>query len=395
MSFQEQSGVTTILRVETTPGVLAPNDAEAFVFPTMPGNGLKLTKAPVADPTVRPDKQRRRPRHGPRSVSGSLSGVLGVGVFDKIFPGVMRSAWSAPLADSGLSLSYNPGTGVLSAASGIDFLADGYRVGDVIWLDGSTDNDDIPVVLSAVGTLTATVANRAAWASMSADTGCTINRGKKLIMPATPVPTSYSLEHWEPEATSSSRFVGVQVGGVTFNQPAEGIVSCDFPFTGLDLNTPASARYFTSAETIEALGLVAADAVVCYNGVAVETLQAMTLAVNNQLSLVPVIGSNRSPAVFGGVADPTATLTFLKQDRSVLEQFVGETTGLSMTIVYREPTGNRFVAVTIPSFTVGDVDTVRIGASGPQFETATLLIGVPTEADRDPSMLTITTSEPL
>ncbi len=124
-------------------------------------------------------------------------------------------------------------------------------------------------------------------------------------------------------------------------------------------------------------------------------LSAMTLALDLGLTTTPVIGSVLTPDVFGGVANPTATLTFLKSDQSIMSQFLNETTGLSLTVVYKDVAGTDFFAVSLPSFTVGNVETQRIGPSGAQLETATLLIGVPTESGRDTSMVTFITSAAL
>ncbi len=392
-TFQEQSNVITTFREETTFGVLADNDADALVFPTSPGNGLQLTKAPIPDPTVRADKQQRRPRHGPRTSTGSLNGVLAVGAFDPLFEGAMRNTWATTLTSGTFAMTYVAATGVLTRDSG-SFSGEGFKVGDVVNVTGAASANTAPLVLGAVGTTTVTVANKSALASVVADAGCALVRPKKLTMPSVSIPKSYSIEHWEATAASSQRFLGCRVGSVTFNQPPEGMVSCDFGFTGQDMDVEAT-QYFTNAVTPSALGLVAVDAIVCYNGAVITTMSAMTLALDLGLTTTPVIGSVLTPDVFGGVANPTATLTFLKSDQSIMSQFLNETTGLSLTVVYKDVAGTDFFAVSLPSFTVGNVETQRIGPSGAQLETATLLIGVPTESGRDTSMVTFITSAAL
>ncbi len=393
MAFQLQSGVITTVREETTFGVLATNDADALVFPTSPGNGMTLTKAPIPDPTVRADQQVKRPRHGPRTSTGSLSGVLAVGSYDPLFEGLMRTSWAAELTSGTFAMTYVASTGVLTRDSG-SFAGEGFRVGDVVDVTGAISGNTAPLVLVAVGTLTCTVGNKTALADATADAGCALVRGKKLAAPSVPVPKSYSIEHWEAAAASSQRFLGCRVGSATFNQPPEGMVSVEFGFTGQDMDLD-TALYFTNATTPTAQGLVAVDAIVCYNGAVVSTLASMTLALDLGLTTTPVIGSVLTPDVFGGVGNPTATLTFLKENQTVQSAFLAETTGLSLTVVYKEVTGGEYFAISIPSFTVGNVETQRIGPSGAQLETATLLIGVPTEANRDASMVTFITSAAL
>jgi hypothetical protein len=250
----------------------------------------------------------------------------------------------------------------------------------------------IPMVLVSVGTTTCTVGNRLSVVDVSGPTGVTITRPKKVSMGSSPVRRSFSVEHWEAVAASSQRFLGCRVASLAFTQPPEGMVGVDFGFVGQDMAAPASSQYFTSATNTTTLGMASVDAIVCYNGEQVATLSAASLSLDLGLSSTPVIGSVLTPDVFDGVAGVTGSLTFLKQNTGLMTQFLGETATLSLQLVYREVGTQGFVAVNVGQFSVGSVETERIGESGAQLETVSILVGIPTASDRDASMLTLCTS---
>jgi len=393
VSFQLQPNVDTRYRVETAFGVLPTNDSTARRFRTNAGSGLSLTKAPISPNEIRSDLQRVRGRHGPRSVTGSLAGDLSLGSFDTLLEAALRATYTAPLTSATFTLTtYVAATGIMTRASG-SFSGEGFRVGDVVTFNSAVGaNSGIPMILVAVGTTTATVGNRLSVVDASGPTGVTVTRPKKLAAGATPVRRSFSVEHWEAGAASSQRFLGCRVASLAFAQPPEGMVGVDFGFIGQDMAAPASSQYFTSATDTTTLGMVAVDAIVCYNGAQVATLSAASLTLDLGLSSTPVIGSVLTPDVFDGVAGVTGSLTFLKQNTGLMTQFLNETGTLSLQLMYREAGTQGFVAVNVGQFSVGSVETERIGESGAQLETASILVGIPTATDRDASMLTICTS---
>lgn len=392
VSFQLQPNVRTAYRVETVYGTLPTNDSTARVFRTNPGTGLALTKSPIVANEVRSDLQKVRDRHGSRVVSGSLAADLSLTTFDPLLEAALRGTFSAVLTSPSFTAGYVASTGILTRGTG-SFIGEGYKVGDVVTLAGANVSAQagIPLVLVAVGTTTATVGNRASITDITSAAVTTVSRPKKVIMPASPVLRSFSVEHWEAGATSSQRFLGCRVGSLAFTQPPVGMVGVEFGFTGQDMALGASS-YFAAATEFTSTPMAAVDAIVCYNGAQIATLSAASLTLDLGLTTTPVIGSVLSPNVFDGVVGVTGSLTFLKSAQTLMSQFLGETTGLSLQLMYREAGTNGFIAVNVPNFTVGSVETERIGAQGAQLETAQIMVGVASGSDRDASMLTLCTS---
>jgi hypothetical protein len=388
ISLQPQAQVLTAYGTETTFGTIATNDSTAKIFRTTSGQGLKLSKAPIASEEVRSDLQRQRDRHGAQSVTGTLGGELSLGTFDDLLQASMRSTWSAPLTSGAFSFSYDPATGVITRATG-GFLSEGFRIGDTVTLVGAGSNSGIPVTLTAVSAATCTVGNRLALGTASTVAGVTMVRPKKLVTGTTR--RSFSVEHWQPAITNSERFLGCRASGFTLNVPASGPIGIEFAFTGRSLVTN-TARYFTSAVNTTSLQMASPDAVIIYNGTQAATVTALTLALTNNHTVPPVAGSTLSPDVIEGAGQVTGSVTMYVTSQAQLNAFVNETGPLSLQVMCRELATAGFITFGVQNFTLGDYTTERIGQGDAQLVTFPLLVGVATDAQSDASMLTICAS---
>ncbi len=389
-TFAEKAGVLTVFREEDTFGVLADNDSDAVVFRANAGNGLVLNKEPIAVREVRADQQKVRDRHGFRTVTGEMSADLSVASFDGLIEAGFRGTWAAPLTSGTFSMTYDDATGVLTRDSG-NFGTEGFRVGDAVNVTGAASANTQPLILTAVGTTTVTVGNKTAMADAVADAGCALVRPKKLIMPAAPVRRSFTWEHWVAAIARSQRFVGCRMDGLGFTIVPGEPVGLNVNLVGQNM-TVAGTQYFTAATEYDNPPLVAVDAAICYNGTPIETLTAANVSWNLGMAGQPVIGSTFTPDVFGGVVAPTVSLSTIISDDTIVEQFLNETTGLSLQFLFREVGSSEFALLNTGSFTIGQATTARIDASGAQTVDATLLVGIPSETNRDPSMFTYITS---
>jgi hypothetical protein len=389
VSIQPQAGVTTVYREQTTPGVLATNDSSARVFRSTSTAGLRLVKSAVATAEVRSDLQKQRDRHGMRSVAGELPAELSLGTFDDLLQAVMRSTWSSPLTSGSFTLtSYVQSTGVITRATG-SFLGEGFRVGDTIFANSAIGvNQNIPVVLTAVGTTTATVGNRTAWVDVSGPTGVTVTRSKKLTLGTTR--RYFSVEHWAPTIADSQRFIDVRVSSVSFTFERGQPIGVSFGFTGRDMQTGTS-QYFTSPTTSTSLQMTAADSLAILLGAQSLTLTSATLTLNLNHILPEVAGSVTGPDVIEGQATVEGSVTFYVTSQAQLAAYLAETQ-VALSLLFRELGTNGFVGVSATNCTFGDYTTERIGQSDAQLVTVPLIVGIASGGDRDASMLTIQAS---
>jgi hypothetical protein len=389
VSIQPQAGVTTVYREQTTPGVLATNDSSARVFRSTSTAGLRLVKSAVATAEVRSDLQKQRDRHGMRSVAGELPAELSLGTFDDLLQAVMRSTWSSPLTSGSFTLtSYVQSTGVITRATG-SFVGEGFRVGDTIFANSAIGvNQNIPVVLTAVGTTTATVGNRTAWVDVSGPTGVTVTRSKKLTLGTTR--RYFSVEHWAPTIADSQRFIDVRVSSVSFTFERGQPIGVSFGFTGRDMQTGTS-QYFTSPTTSTSLQMTAADSLAILLGAQSLTLTSATLTLNLNHILPEVAGSVTGPDVIEGQATVEGSVTFYVTSQAQLAAYLAETQ-VVLSLLFRELGTNGFIGVSATNCTFGDYTTERIGQSDAQLVTVPLIVGIASGSDRDASMLTIQAS---
>lgn len=389
VSIQPQAGVTTVFREQTTPGVIATNDSTARVFRSTSTAGLRLVKSAVATAEVRSDLQKQRDRHGMRSVAGELPAELSLGTFDDLLQAVMRSTWTTPLTSGSFTLtSYDQTTGVITRGSG-SFVGEGFRVGDVVVFNASVGaNVGRPMVLTAVGTTTATVGNRLSIDTVTGPTGVTVTRSKKLTLGTTR--RYFSIEHWAPTITDSQRFIDVRVSSVSFSFERGQPIGVSFGFTGRDMQT-GTAQYFTSATTSTSLQMTAADSLAILLGAQSLTLTSATLTLNLNHILPEVAGSVTGPDVIEGQATVEGSVTFYVRSQAELTAYLAETQ-VALSLLFRELGTNGFIGVSATNCTFGDYTTERIGQSDAQLVTVPLIVGIASGSDRDASMLTIQAS---
>lgn len=401
MPIQSKANVTTAYKVQAAHGVLPVNDATARIFPTYAGAGFSGTKTSIPNLTIRPTLDRLRPRHGLVSVQGSVQGALALGTYDPLFEAALRGTWSAILTSASFTAGYVASTGVLTRGTG-SFLAEGYKVGDGVFLAGANVSAQagIPLVLTAVSALTCTVGNNVAIpgntfvpiTDIGSAAATTLVRPKKLIQATSPVFREFAFEHWEPAITNSERYIDCRVDTMTMGMPIDGNGDVSFGFRGTNV-LPAAAQYFTAAVQSVATAMSGPDCVIIYNGSASVTIAGASLTTRNNTEAPNVLGSTIAPNVVDGVMDIDAELTFQRDSRANLVAFLAESGPFSMTFLWREIGTNGFITQSIPAFTLGNATPAeRIGESGPQIETVPLLIGIGTGADRDPSMITMCTS---
>jgi hypothetical protein len=218
-------------------------------------------------------------------------------------------------------------------------------------------------------------------------------RPKKVIQSTSPTLRSFSVEHWGATAANSERYLGCRVGSLAFSQPAEGMIGLDVGFIGID-RALASTQYFTSATAFTTTPMAAPDAVLCYAGSQALAVQSCSLSMDLQSDAPSVVGSVISPNVFDGVMTVKGSLTLMQQDQTNITAFQSETP-LSLTLLYKEQGTANFIAISVPTFTLGAATAQnRISPSGPVLETCDMLVGVGSGTDRDASMITCTTSAP-
>jgi hypothetical protein len=298
---------------------------------------LDLSKATYTSAEILASQQRRDFRHGVRKVSGSISGELSVGGYQKPFESIMRqlvqvaATTGAIITVTAATTGTNTGTFTRSAGS---FVTDGFKIGDVVnwsgWATTGVPNNAHNMMITALSATVMTVITLdgvAIGAKAAGDSVTAVLAGKKTWIPASGQTRDYyTIEHWFADIAQSEQFTDCVFTGATIQLPPTGMATVEFPVMGLNMVTGV-AEYFTTPAAPPTGGILAAvNGVLMVGGAAVATVTGMNITINgNYSSPGGVVGSNVDPDIFPGVVDVSGQITVLFQNATYRDMFVNET----------------------------------------------------------------------
>lgn len=351
-------------------------------FRIQPGQGLKMDRALIEDPTVRSDGQREMARLGSKSVTGTYPGTLSVGTFNTLLAALFRNTFAATAVkftcDGGAahtSLATTL-TNTLTLVGSDSFIAThGIRVGDVIRLGAmGAGVDSINAIVATVAANVITVIG-APWTNIGADSNATFTVMKKLTNGATLTRSSYTFEQYYSDLDESEQFAGCRVSSMKLSFQPNSVVTVEFGIVGQAeaiLGT-ASAPGLTSPTQYTSIGLVAVDSSISIAGVQIATVTGGELMFDLNAQGIAVVGSTTTPDVYENPMKVTGSLTAVRTalTASHLARFLAETDNVELSLLFLEPDAVvpfDFVHVFIPRLKyLGDVGS--LGATGPIVET--------------------------
>jgi hypothetical protein len=349
---------------------------------------IDLAKATYSSNEILASQQRRDFRHGVRSVSGTISGELSVGGYQKPMESVLRQVVQTP-ATTGAVVTITAavttgaqGTFTRSAGS---FLTDGFMNGDIVtstgWTTGGAANNNHYAIIISVTSTVMTVQfldGVAMGAKAAGDSVTFVVVGKKTWLPATGQTRDYyTIEHWFADIAQSEQFTDCVFTGFNVNIPATGMATIDFPVMGLNMAT-GTAQYFTTPAAAPTGGiLAAANGILVLSGVVVGYITSATIKVDGNYSAPGgVVGANVDPDIFPGPVDVTGQVTVLFTDNVIRDMFVNETVA-SLTIVMTASN------VANPAFTSFNMSNVKFGGATKDDGTTGLTLTMPFTALED------------
>lgn len=325
------------IKKQAAQGVIAPAGAAGSArYMRRTSSTLNLTKASYGSAEILVSQQRRDFRHGVRAVSGSLSGELSVGGYQLLFEALLRKTSvvggttgvvaNLTFASSGAG-TY---TGTITRAAG-DFLADGFKIGDVVRGAGAgvgANTQNLLVTNATALVLTVRTLNKTDIVAQAAAANQTIAvAGKKTFIPQTGHTRDYfTIEHFFADIGESERFIDTVPTGATITLPATGMATVEFPMMGLDMQTGA-AEYFTTPANAPAGPITAAvNGAIMVNGQVLGILTGLTITIaGNHAAPGGVVGSNVDPDIFPGVLDVSGQVTALFSSVAMRDLFINET----------------------------------------------------------------------
>ncbi len=298
---------------------------------------LDLNKANYQSNEILESQQKRDMRHGVKSVAGSISGELSVGGYQQPFESVCRqvvqnAATTGALATITAAVTAGA-AGTFTRAAG-SFLADGFKIGDVVrcagWATTGVPNNAHNFIITNLTALVMTVLalDGVPVGAKAAGDNVTITVvGKKTWMPANNQTRDYyTIEHWFGDIAQSEQYKDCVFTGFTVSLPPSGMATVEFPVMGLDMDTGV-AQYFNAPQAAPTGGILAAvNGVLLMNGAVAGIVTGMTIVVNgNYTAPGGVVGSNVDPDIFPGTLDVSGQLTVLFTDATMRDAFLNET----------------------------------------------------------------------
>lgn len=322
---------------------------------------LDLAKATFKSAEINISQQIRDFRHGVRSVAGSISGELSVGGYQLPLESVFRRLSTAGATTGSVATitvaSSGAGTyaGTLTRSAG-DYIADGFKVGDVVRQTGGSAgaNNAHNFLITALTSTVMTVRTLDATdlIAQAAAAGVTVQvAGKKTFVPQTGHNRDYyTIEHFYGDLGESERFTDCVFTGTTITFPNTGMATIELPVMGLNVQT-GQAEYFTTPAAAPLGPVVAAsNGVLLVNGTLVADVTALSVSIVGAYAAPGgVVGANVDPDIFPGVLEVTGSMTVLFRSAVLRDLFYNETEfGIYGAFTGDNTAGAGFVAIGMP-----------------------------------------------
>lgn len=259
--------------------------------------------------------------HGLRKISGSLSGVMSPNTYSTLLSSLLRKAFTATAALTGLALTL-AGTAGAWTLTGTGFLTGGLKAGDVFRVTGATGlNANVLnknfVIISVTATVITFFVLNGSTLTTGSGTACTITiPGKKSLAPLTGHTQEYwTVEDWYADVVQSELFTDVVPSSADIGLPSTGNSTFAMSFVGLN-KTPGVAQVLTTPTAATTTSVqTAVNGAVIVGGTIVGNLTGATLKIDGKASnMGSVIGSNVSPDIQRGRINVTGSVTAFYQD---------------------------------------------------------------------------------
>lgn len=323
---------------------------------------FNLTKETYESGEIRTDRQIADFRHGVRSAEGSLNGELAPASYADFIGSVLaRDFTSGVTATASIDIEASGALYTLTRSTG-DFLADGFKVGQVVRLTGSgltAGNVGINLLITAVAAtiLTIKVVNGADLVEEGPISSVTVTVvGKTTFVPSTGhTDQSYTVEEWYSDIGQSEVYTGMKVNSVAVQLPATGLTTIDVAFAGKDMAATGTSQYFSSPTAQGTDGIFAAvNGVMLVDGAPVALVTSADFTVERATENATAVGSNSVADIFTGRIRVTGNLSVYFQDAAFRTYFDAETP-VSLVLVLTSDSSNDsdFVTFTLPKVKLG------------------------------------------
>lgn len=277
---------------------------------------------------IDPSQQQGDTRLGNFRVSGDLKGEASCATYSVLMAALMRRDWTAAGTTAAAITIAAVADGFTRTAG--SFLADGHRAGTVVRPTGftapATANNARNFFVTAVTALKITgqyLDGSAIVTKAAGDNVAIAAPGKRTYTPLTGHTTDwFTAEIQQPDVTVFRTFVDQLVSKMDMAVQPNGLTSCDFTFMGKKEDPTLAAAYFTAPAATPVGGKFSgATALLSVNGIPSQICTGMSISMDGQVKIDPVIGSKFATAASRGKVIGSGQFTVLMQDSAYLDYF--------------------------------------------------------------------------
>lgn len=295
--------------------------------------------------------------YGVGKTEGAINGVLSPGTYANLIASICRKDMTVGVSAAAVSLTIaGAGPYTITRAAG-DYLADGFKIGDVVRITagtytGTARDHNLLVTGVTATVLTVIVPNGATLTAQGPVASSTIAvMGKKSVVPASGHTNDYyTFEEWQSDLSRSRTYTDTQIASAEISIPATGNATIQLNCLGL-ARAKGASQVLTSptAETTTTI-LTAANAEILLAGTATITGTSLSMTIDGGLEHgEPVIGSAAITDIIKGDVKVSGTVTKLNEGETVSDLFDNETALAIIAVLFADTSAtSAFVGFTVP-----------------------------------------------
>jgi hypothetical protein len=298
---------------------------------------------------------------GPSGIQGALNGEISAGTYDIEVANLLRKAFAATSAITGISATIAASGSFYTITRGAgDFLTGGIKIGDIVrlsvgTLDAANINRNLLVVGVTATVLTVTPLNSAAMVAEGPIASTTVTViGKKSWTPTTGHLNQYlSYEKGYADLTRYEMFTDVKVASADISIPNTGIATANFSLMGLARSLSGS-QTLTSPTAESTSSVLAAVQGKCVVNGAVTTITGAQLQIAGNVTLGEAeVGSNSRSDLQRGRVEVSGSFT-AKFSSVTLQTLRDNQSVVTLILVLADSAldAAEFISITLPAIKI-------------------------------------------
>lgn len=300
---------------------------------------LDLTRESFESAEISSTAQTSDMRLGSDNVEGTLSGELSPGSYSDLFASLLRGTWATGSTFTGITVS-SAATGNKLVRSAGSWIADGFKLGDLVNVTGftapATTNNTSAIVVALTATDMSLDANSVILVTKAAGDSVTVAvAGKKLVVPLLPASRtdeSYTIEQFYDNIGVSRVAKGVKIGSASVTVAPNAMTTVEFGLMGKSVTSTGTA-YFTTPAAASTTSIFSGNSgLLLVDNVPQAVITGLNFEITGDNEAGVVVGSRNPAAIFLGRIKASGEFTAYFDSDTIFTKFLNEE---DVSLVYK------------------------------------------------------------